>query len=224
MPRKSTDHSQEQRFTLGTYERSQFNDALKAYKTKSYINGIATGIGGVSLGAGALLAGWAYMKFKAPDVQNEIKDFVFGQLDSAADILFPSTPVQFRREAQALAAERARIAKAETVYCSYSSEKYDAAQCSATFQEKDNYFAALTDFQERVTAEFGAYYRHPFSVWAFIFGGLGDINPNEDSNPNNDVGETEEEREARLAQEAEDTKKPNIGGVAGYDYSNEEVI
>lgn len=183
MPRKSTDHSQEQRFTLGTYERSQFNDALKAYKTKSYINGIATGIGGISLGAGALLAGWAYMKFKAPDVQNEVKELVFGQLDSMADVLFASTPIQFRREAQALAAERGRIAKAESVYCSYSSERYDAAQCSATFQEKEVYMAALTDFQGRVraaSAELG-------NLYNFIFAGLGDIDPNRDRNPDNNI-------------------------------------
>jgi len=57
MPRSKCDSVSEKRFTLGNYERTQFNDALTAYKNKSYIQGVATGIGGISLGTGVLLAG-----------------------------------------------------------------------------------------------------------------------------------------------------------------------
>lgn len=197
MPRSKCDSVSEKRFTLGNYERSQFNDALTAYKNKSYIQGIATGIGGISLGTGVLLAGWAYMKFKAPDVQEEVKDFVFGALDSTADALFPSTPIQFRREAQALAKERGRIAKAESVYCSFSSEKYDQALCSSVQQEKDAYFEALKAFQEKilqVTGPDGDLNTASNTWYNFIFGGLGDIDPNKDSNPNNDDPYYEDDR------------------------------
>jgi len=130
------------------------------------------------------------MKFKAPDVKEEVKDFVFGALDSTADALFPSTPVQFRREAQALAKERGRIAKAESVYCSFSSEKYDQALCSSVQQEKDAYFEALKAFQEKIQEVTGpgGDLEHVSSAWyKFIFGGLGDIDPNKDSNPNNNT-------------------------------------
>lgn len=141
-------------------------------------------------GIGALVAGWAFMKFKAPDVVDDIKKFTFDKLDGFADAIFPSTPVEFRRRAQSLAAERARLASAEAVFCSYSSERYDAAQCSATFQEKELYFEELRSFQNEViaaTAVGGPLHHYDNTWWKFIFGNLGDIDPNEDSNPNNDV-------------------------------------
>ena len=136
------------------------------------------------------------MKYKAPDVIDDLKEFTFGKLDSFADGLLPSTPVEFRRRAQALATERGRLAKAESVFCSFSSEKYDAAQCSATFQEKDAYFVALKQLQEEVAAatiEGGPLCTKAGTWWSFIFGNLGDIDPNEDSNPYNDINVGEEQ-------------------------------
>jgi len=160
------------------------------YKNKSYINGVTQALGGISLGAGVLLAGWAYMKFKAPDIKEDVKNFVFDSLDSVVDVILPNKPIELRRQAQALAAERARIASKIAVVCNYSSEKFDEAECTTAHAEKDAYYLALQDFQQRVielTAEGGDLHTTAGSWWTFIFGGLGDIDPNRDSNPTNNV-------------------------------------
>lgn len=190
MPRKSTDHAQEQRVTLGNFERGLAEKKIQADNYRSIALGVA-GSGTLIAGVGAFVAGWAFMKFKAPDVIEDVKGFVFNSLDSAADIILPGNPVELRRQAQALAKERARLASAEAVYCTFSSEKYDAAECSNVFLEKDAYAQALVDFQERVRAlygvggKYGNENRRNDTYWSLIFGGLGDIDPNLDNNPNN---------------------------------------
>jgi len=163
---------------------------MTAYKTKSYINGVTQAVGGISLGVGVLVAGWAFMKFKAPDVIEDAKTFAFGALDSVADVILPNKPIELRRQAQALAAERARISSKIAVVCNYSSENFDDAECTTAHAEKDAYYIALQDFQQRVielTAEGGDLHTTAGSWWNFIFSGLGDVDPNRDSNPTNDV-------------------------------------
>lgn len=191
MPRTKPESTVEHRLSLSNYERVKVSEALEAYKKKSYIQGVSSVLGISMGGAGILLAGWAYMKFKAPDIPADIKEFVFEKMDSIADVVIPGTPIEMRREAQALAAERARIAKAMPVLCTLSSENYDAAACSTLQQEKANYVTELLAFQQRVRdmygvgGTFGNRNRRNSFYWNLIFGGLGDIDPNQDSNPNN---------------------------------------
>ena len=187
MPRKPTDHVQEQRFSLSNHERKLAQEYMIAYKNKSYINGVTQAVGGISLGAGVLLAGWAYMKFKAPDIKEDVKNFVFSSLDSVADVILPNQPMELRRMAQDLAAERARISSKIAVVCNYSSENFDEAECTTAHAEKDEYYRALLAFQEHMKIQYSQMNRnYRAGFWSWVFGGLGDIDPNMDSNPNND--------------------------------------
>ena len=91
-----------------------------------------------------------------------------GALDIIADVVVPGQPVELRREAERCANERCELAKAEVTYCSFSSEKYDAQECSQVQLRKDQYFEDLEAF--RIIAN--------DSAWAdLVYAGLGDVEP-----------------------------------------------
>lgn len=66
MPRKAPDKVTEHRITLGAYERTQLETALKAEKFRDYseaaVNGILAG-GVVAIGVGAVYGGYALWKW-----------------------------------------------------------------------------------------------------------------------------------------------------------------
>ena len=174
MPRKAVDITNEMRLTLGTYERT----ALKRSQNIKAAVGTAQAVAGIGLGAGAVIAAAALALWKAPDVFSIITNKTNGFLDNAADILLPGTPVEFRREAQALAARRAVIANAEASYCTFSSTNYSESMCSTVQMEKDVYFADLLAHQQRVKAS-----TKNRTIRSWIWGGLGDIAPADPTSP-----------------------------------------
>jgi hypothetical protein len=207
LPRKPTDIVTEQRFTLGNKERSQFDSMVRASNYRSVAVAVG-GSGALIAGAGALFAGWAFMKFKAPDVIDDIKDLVVtvykpvsDTLDTVADAIFPNSPVALRREAQDLAKRRQEVDKMMHIKCSLTWEGYTDAGCAEAMAIKDQYFLDLEAFQNHVIAltDVGGSLHHYRSAWwQFIFGsangltrdlgsGPGAINPNQDNDPRNDV-------------------------------------
>lgn len=139
----------------------------------------AQAVGTALAGFGGVLAGLALMAWKAPDILGAAQDAANTALDGVADAVLPSTPVAFRREAQALAARRGRINASINRYCTSSSADFDSQACSFAHDEKDQYFVDLEDFRERVRQ---ANLEQDGFAWRFIFGGLGDIDPY-DSDP-----------------------------------------
>jgi hypothetical protein len=116
------------------------------------------------------------MAWKAPDVLGGFQEAANDAADAVADAVLPSTPVAFRREAQALAARRAQINASINRYCTAASEDFDSQACGLAHDEKDQYFADLEEFRERVRQ---ANIEQDGLFWRFIFGGLGDVDPYE---------------------------------------------
>ena len=177
MPRRRVDNTTEHRLTLGEWERGFITRALEVQVENQRLDAITASAQAVDTalaGAGGILAGLALMAWKAPDVLDRAKEAVNETLDSVADSILPSTPVEFRREAQRLAARRGEINAAINRYCTSTSEDYDAQACSLSHDEKDQYFTDLEAFRERVRQ---ANLEQDGLYWRFIFGGLGDIDP-----------------------------------------------
>lgn len=191
MPRRRIDKTTEHRLTLGEWERGALTRALDVQVENQRLDAAtatAQAVGTALAGAGGIMAGLALLAWKAPDILDRGKEVVFGSLDSIADALLPSTPVEFRREAQAFARRRGEIAARINRYCSSSSPDYDGAACSLAHDEKDTYFEELEAFRERVrqaNIEAGSFF------WNFIFSGLGDIGGSDqgsNSNPTPNPG------------------------------------
>lgn len=177
MPRKPTEKVIEHRITFGDLERDVLKRALtlqaenqRLDAATSTLNAIGVAVGG----SGAILAGLALLKWKAPEIIDAITEKGKGVLDDFTDGILPKTPVQFRREAQALAVRRGQINAEINRYCTSSSPDFNSATCSLAHESKDQYFEDLAAFQERVRA---AQIEEDSFYWRFIFGGLGDIDP-----------------------------------------------
>ena len=177
MPRRKVDETTEHRLTLGEWERGFITKALEVQVENQRLDAItasAQAVGTALAGAGGILAGLALMAWKAPDILDRAKEATNAALDDVAEAILPSTPIEFRREAQRLAARRAEINAAISRYCTSSSPDYDAQACSLSHDEKDQYFVDLEEFRERVRQ---ANLEQDGLYWRFIFGGLGDIDP-----------------------------------------------
>jgi len=132
------------------------------------LNAVGTALGG----AGALLAGLVFMKWKGPTLWVDFTENVTNPfIDNIVDTILPGTPVEHRRYAQDLAARRGQIANEEAAFCSLSASTYDEAKCSTTQQKKDQYFADLETFRKMLRETYSRGERE------VIYYGLGDINP-----------------------------------------------
>lgn len=174
MPRRRPDQVHEFRISFSDFERAKINRleqtavanvALDATTDVLKAAGMALG------GGGALLAAFVLLKWKAPQIIAEVQEKANEVLDGAIDAVLPGTPAEDRRAAQAFAVRRGEIAKREATYCTFSSAKYDEAECSRTQDMKDQYFAELEAFR-RILAT-----RYTVEQRAAIYAGLGDINP-----------------------------------------------
>ena len=157
-----------------------------------YIDGITSTLqagSGILAGGGILWAAAVFGLWKAPAIGGWIKDKLGdtlsdlvdpgGILDDLADTLLDGSPITLRREAQDLARRRGELASQEASYCTIAASTYDAALCSNVFLMKDQYYSDVVLFRQKVrdhNAEHG-------DSSDFIYQGLGDIDPNEDSNP-----------------------------------------
>ncbi len=157
-----------------------------------YIDGITSTLqagSGLLAGGGMLWAAAVFGLWKAPEIGGWIKDKLGdtfsdlvdpgGILDDLADSLLDGSPITLRREAQDLARRRGELASQEASYCTISASSYDAALCSNVFLMKDQYYADLVLFRQKVRDHNAA---HGESS-DFIYQGLGDIDPDQDSNP-----------------------------------------
>ena len=196
MPRKPTDHVAETRLTLGNYERKQLSQIMNIRSGAMALSGGGMLIGGV----GALLACYAFAKFKMPDIVEDMKGIVTGPvynaLDTAVDALLPNQPLELRREAQELAERRERLRRALQVECSLTYENYEREKCVQAQLDWDAYINDRTEFQNQIvqlTTEGGPLYNEFGLWWYFIFGreskgsSVGSINPNLDDDPFNNV-------------------------------------
>jgi len=179
MPRRRPDVVHEYRISLSDYERSKVEEVATIAKANIAIDGVTSTLqaAGTALGGGgALLAAFVLLKWKAPEIIADITNVTNGVLDSIVDTILPGTPIEFRREAQRLAAERDAIAKAKAAYCTLAADTYDEVKCSATFERTDKYFhdRAMLNKLLRDAYQGTAYY----GVKQFVYGGLGDIDPN----------------------------------------------
>jgi len=174
MPRRRPDRVHEFRISFSDFERAKINRleqtaianvALDATTDVLKAAGMALG------GGGALLAAFVLLKWKAPDIIADVQEKANDVFDAVIDGVLPGTPAEDRRAAQAFAVRRGEIAKREATFCAFSSEKYDAQECSNTQQAKDQYFAELNAFRSMLRDRYSAGER------AAIYAGLGDINP-----------------------------------------------
>ncbi|MEK9837231.1 MAG: hypothetical protein VXA34_09110 [Gammaproteobacteria bacterium] len=177
MPRKPTKHAVEHRITLGDFERAALTKALTLQAENQRLDAATATLNAVGVaigGAGGILAGLALMYWKAPDIINGITDAGKAVLDDLTDAVLPKSPVHMRREAQALATRRGEINAKINRYCTSTSPDFDEQKCTLAHAEKDQYFADLEDFRQRVRQ---AQITEDSFYWRFIFGGLGDIDP-----------------------------------------------
>lgn len=179
MPRRRPDVVHEYRISLSDYERSKVEEALTTSQANIALDGITATLNaaGIALGgAGSLLAAFVLLKWKAPEIIADITNATNGALDTIVDTILPGTPIEFRREAQRLAKERGEIATAEAAYCTFAAETYDEARCSSTFERKEKYFQDRFRLNKLLRDAYKgkAYY----GVASFVYGGLGDIDPN----------------------------------------------
>jgi len=174
LPRRRPDVVHEYRISLSDFERKkveQIQTIAAANVGLDAVTNVLQAAGTALGGAGALLGAFVLMRWKAPEIIAEIQDKANGILDGVLDGLTPGTPATDRRRAQDLAERRGQIAKEEATYCTFSSDKYDAAQCSLVQQKKDQYFADLRAFQTEIRTRYDLVGRKA------IYYGLGDIDP-----------------------------------------------
>ena len=157
-----------------------------------YIDGITSTLqagSGILAGGGILWAAAVFGLWKAPEIGGWIKDKLGdtlsdlvdpgGILDDLADTLLDGSPITLRREAQDLARRRGELASQEASYCTISASSYDAALCSNVFLMKEQYYADVVLFRQKVRDHNAAH----GEASDFIYQGLGDIDPDQDSNP-----------------------------------------
>jgi hypothetical protein len=192
MPRRAIDKTTEHRISLGTYERNALAEAFALQRENQRLDAVTATLqaaGTALAGGGMVMAAFALSSYLGVKLIPTVIDAVAGDggaLDKVTDIILPSTPVELRREAQALAVRRGQISAQISRYCTASSEHYDERACSLAHDEKDIYFQDRAAHRERVRAsniEQDGFY------WRFIFGGLGDVEERDDQ------GEYASERE-----------------------------
>jgi hypothetical protein len=189
MPRKSTDTVTEHRITLGDLERTQLKKMVQAEAIKDY-GQAAQGIGFIALGAGALIGGTALTMYLAPqlwgllkglpkDLFDTLVDEATPVLDDSVDWAAKGSPIEHRRMAQELARRRGELDNNITYFCTASSVGYDADVCTKlNTVSKREYFDDLRAFNDLIDATYNeTSATHTFSLRAFIYRGLGDINP-----------------------------------------------
>ena len=190
MPRKATDKVFEHRITLGDLERGELKKVVTAEAIKDYGTALQ-GVGAVALGIGGLIGGTALTMFLAPqlwgklkelpkDLFNDFVDLAEPVLDNTVDWAAKGSPIEHRREAQELARRRAELDANITYFCTASSIGYSESVCTKLNTEtKRQYFADRQAFNDMIDATYTATSTtHLFSLRAFIYQGLGDINPN----------------------------------------------
>lgn len=187
-PRTKPTKTIEHRISFSNYERERIDKLLKMSEENIYIDGITSTLqAGSSLlaGGGMLWAAAVFGLWKAPAIGAWVKDKVGdlvdpgGALDNIADSLLDGSPISLRREAQELARRRGELVSQEASYCTIAASTYDAALCSNVFEMKTQYYADVILFRQKVRDHNVA---HGDSS-DFIYQGLGDIDPNADSNP-----------------------------------------
>ena len=189
MPRKATNQVIEHRVTLGDLERAQLKKVVQAEAIKDY-GQAAQGIGFVALGAGALIGGTALTMYLAPqlwgllkglprDLFDNLVDASTPVLDDSVDWAAKGSPIEHRRMAQELARRRGELDNNITYFCTASSVGYDAEVCTKlNTVSKREYFDDLRAFNDLIDATYNeTSATHTFSLRAFIYRGLGDINP-----------------------------------------------
>jgi len=189
MPRKATDKVIEHRITLGDLERGELRKIVRAETIRDY-GQMAQGFGIVGAGAAAIFGAYVFMKIKAPDIPliikelprkiiDEIVEVATPILDDSVDWAAKGNPIEHRRTAQELAKRRGDLYKDIAVFCTASSEKYDEATCTQlNTVDKRQYFQDLKAFQDMISSTYNeTSTTHLFSMRAFIYKGLGDINP-----------------------------------------------
>lgn len=189
MPRKSTDSCIEHRITLGDLERSELKKLVLAETVKDYGTAIQ-GVGFIGLGVGTLIGATALTMYLAPQLWGKLKDLPKDLFDDLVDVATPvlddtvdwvakGSPIEHRRMAQELARRRAELDGNITYFCTASSIGYDEAICTKlNTQSKRQYFDDLKAFNDMIDATYTATSTtHLFSMRAFIYKGLGDINP-----------------------------------------------
>ena len=189
MPRKATDTVTEHRITLGDLERTQLKKMVQAEAIKDY-GQAAQGIGFVALGAGALIGGTALTMYLAPqlwgllkglpkDLFDNLVDATTPILDDTVDWAAKGSPIEHRRMAQELARRRGELDNNITYFCTASSVGYNAEICTKlNTVSKREYFDDLRAFNDLIDATYNQTSpTHTLSLRAFIYRGLGDINP-----------------------------------------------
>jgi len=176
LPRKSTRHADEHRITLGDFERSELRKVVRFQQ----FGPLLQGAGFATLGVAGLIGSIVFMRYKAPDLvqatKNAVQTFVaesVSTLDSVADSFAQGerSPVKHRRDAQAFARRRNKLAQDIDYRCTHSSEGYDEQECSILhMQTKRDYFTELQAFNDLMESIYGD------SAYK-IYIGLGNIDP-----------------------------------------------
>ena len=178
MPRRAIDSTTEHRISLGTYERNALAEAFALQRENQRLDAVTASLqaAGTALGGGgALIAGFALASYLGVSIKDKMIEAIAGDggvLDTVTDFILPSTPVEFRREAQRLAVRRGQVNASINRYCTSSSSDYDETMCSLAHDEKDMYFSDRDAFRERVRQ---ANIERDGFYWRFIFQGLGDV-------------------------------------------------
>jgi hypothetical protein len=178
MPRRRPDEVIEHRIAFSDFERAKINRLEKTAIANVGLDAVTDVLkaAGTALGgAGGLLAAYVLLKWKAPEIISDITTVTNNALDTVVDTFLPGTPIEFRREAQRLAAERGAIAKDEAAYCTFAASTYDEARCSSTQERKDKYYEDRARLNKLLRDAYKgkAYY----GVAGFVYAGLGDIDP-----------------------------------------------
>lgn len=231
MPRRRVDKVIEHRISLSDFERAKINEAMTTAQANVAIDGVTAtfqAAGSALAGGGVLLAAGVFMLWKAPtllvDVVNKITETTNPIIDNVADFLLPSNPIELRREAQRLAAERGAIASAEANFCNFSSGNYSEAECSNVQIRKDTYFLELDALRKNVEeasigfAGFTAFGLVGRTLAEFVFMGLGDIDPNYQTTDSTPIFSSDEEKRAYLLLSPEE----RIAYWQNYEFANED--
>ena len=157
MPRKSTRHADEHRITLGDFERSELR---KVVRFQQY-GPLLQGAGFATLGLAGLLGAVVFMRYKAPDVPQALKNALqvsVNSVDTFADSFATGdrAPIAHRRQAQAFAKRRNKLAEDIDYRCTHSSEGYNEQECSILHtQTKRDYFDELQAFNDLIESIYG---------------------------------------------------------------------
>ena len=157
MPRKSTRHADEHRITLGDFERSELRKVVRFQQ----FGPLLQGAGFATLGIAGLMGAVVFMRYKAPDLPQAAKNALnaaINSLDNVADSFATGDrePVKHRREAQAFAKRRNKLAEDIDFRCTHSSEGYDEEMCSILhMQTKRDYFIELQAFNDMIETIYG---------------------------------------------------------------------